>query len=236
MDFDDVVIKAVRWFDDQMYLNIDLPILEHWEINAKQEVNTWLIPANSDIQLVFKNFDIDVKTGLRVNDNGFIDFPIKEVRLNFGDSYLYHENWFVAFVMHQFVYFSVIMIENSAWFVGEYVFSKMLGPVIDEFMNDYKKRLTIKSPFKGQSSASMFEFDFRNTWNPAITEDNLDFFFLGAVNHIGVKGQRSECNIEPSYLDFDDEKTSQLIISEDAASCFAKSISESTIGTLHLNT
>ena len=41
-----------------------------------------------------------MKTGLRANEKGYIDFAVKDVRIKFGDSYLYHENWFVAFVMH----------------------------------------------------------------------------------------------------------------------------------------
>ena len=64
--------------------------------------------------------------------------------------------------MHQFVYYSIIMIENSTWFVGDYIFSNMLGPIMDNFLNHYRwGPFTIPSPFEGQGTSDDFAFDFR---------------------------------------------------------------------------
>lgn len=44
----------------------------------------------------------------------------------------------MAYYMHQFVYYGIVMVENSAYFLGTYIFSHMLGPLMDNMMNDYR--------------------------------------------------------------------------------------------------
>lgn len=51
--------------------------------------------------------------------------------LKFGESYLYHDNKIIAFAMHQCLYFMMQVVENSVFFVGDYFFSKIMGPIMD---------------------------------------------------------------------------------------------------------
>lgn len=70
--------------------------------------------------------------------------------IKFGESYLYHDNTWVAIFMHQVVQFGLVIIENSVYFVGEYIFTNMAGPVLTNFLNDYQLPLNhIPSPFRG---------------------------------------------------------------------------------------
>jgi hypothetical protein len=39
--------------------------------------------------------------------------------------------------MHQFLYMGIVVFENSVRFVGTYVLSEMIGPVMDHILNDY---------------------------------------------------------------------------------------------------
>jgi len=32
----------------------------------------------------------------------------------------------------------MVIVENSSWWAGKYIFSHMLGPVLDEMLNHYK--------------------------------------------------------------------------------------------------
>ena len=57
--------------------------------------------------------------------------------LKFGDSYLYHDNKFVAFVMYSFIEFTIVSIENAVYFVGPYIDTELLGPVISYMTNDF---------------------------------------------------------------------------------------------------
>lgn len=52
--------------------------------------------------------------------------------------------------MHQVVQFALVIVENSVYFVGEYIFTNMAGPVLTTFLNDYKLPLPrMPSPFHG---------------------------------------------------------------------------------------
>jgi hypothetical protein len=68
---------------------------------------------------------------LTLDERGFLSPVVYDVEIKFGNSYLYHDNKMMAFVMHQFIYYSIVMIENSTFFIGDYLFSKMLGPLLD---------------------------------------------------------------------------------------------------------
>jgi hypothetical protein len=43
---------------------------------------------------------MDIKTDLTLDKNGYLDPIVYECNLNFGDTYLYHDNWITAFAMH----------------------------------------------------------------------------------------------------------------------------------------
>jgi hypothetical protein len=145
---------------------------------------------------------------------------------------LYHDNQFVAIIMHQIVEFGLVIVENSVYFVGEYIFTNMAGPVLTTFLNDYKFPLTgIPSPFHGQNTAANFELDYRNTVDPFLGEGWMDTYFLGEILY-GGQG----CDLEPDFFDFmDDQEFSQLVISESATTCGLNNIARSPIGKLDLN-
>jgi hypothetical protein len=45
--------------------------------------------------------------------------------------------------MNQFVEFAIVVIENSTYFVGQYIFSSLLGPMMSQFLNDYKFNIDV---------------------------------------------------------------------------------------------
>jgi hypothetical protein len=65
------------------------------------------MPSTSKVELIFKDFDIDFQTDFLLDEKGFLDPVVYDVDLNFGETYLYHDDWFIQFVMHQFLYFGV---------------------------------------------------------------------------------------------------------------------------------
>lgn len=73
-----------------------------------------------------------------LDENGYVDPVVYDADIKFGSSYLYHDNKIMAFVMHQFVYFAIVIIENSVYFVGDYIFSEMMGPVVDKMLGHYQ--------------------------------------------------------------------------------------------------
>jgi len=137
LDIQDISISLTRPVMDHSLLTVKFPALKHWEISADQTVNFWFIPDGSKVQLIFKDFKLDFACDLQLDKNGYLDPIVYDVDIQFGQSYLYHDNPITAIVMHQVIYFGLVIIENSIFFVGKYVFSDMAGPVMDKFLNHY---------------------------------------------------------------------------------------------------
>lgn len=75
--------------------------------------------------------------GLELDDQGYLDPIVYDVKINFGDSNFEHENWFISLFMQQFLELGIVVVENSAWLTGKYMFSNILGPIADKWLNDY---------------------------------------------------------------------------------------------------
>lgn len=85
----------------------------------------------------FKNFDVDFNCDIKATEEGFLHPIVYGANLKFGDSYYYHDNEFIAFFMEQVVEFGIVIMENSVYFVGEYIFTNMAGPVLTTFLNNF---------------------------------------------------------------------------------------------------
>lgn len=157
---------------------------------------------------------------------------MRDCHIKFGDSYLYHDNAIIAFVMHQFIYFAIVIVENSVYFVGQYIFSNMLGPVMDTFLDHYRQTLYVPQLFIGQDGWDEFKFDYRNVWNPYIGDGYADFFFAGEL--LSPKYEGCE-DMKPSMMQFSNSDFSQLVVSEAAATCLMTTISKSKIGKYQIN-
>jgi hypothetical protein len=129
-------------------LKVDFPALKEWKIDALQKTNSWIWPETY-VELEFTDFDVNFNTQLELYESGFLKPVVYELEIKFGNTYVYHENWLISFVMGQFIEFAIVVIENSTYFVGQYIFSGLLGPMIAKFTNGYQLPLTLKDIFPG---------------------------------------------------------------------------------------
>jgi hypothetical protein len=151
LDIKDIKLNFTHKYDFAL-VKLDFPAIKHWEIDAMQEVNSWILPSKSKVELIFKDFDIDFACDLVLDDKGYLDPIFYDADIKFGESYLYHDNKIMAFAMHQFVYFGIVIIQNSVYFVGNIVLTDIMGPILDEMLNDYKMKINVPSPFKGETT------------------------------------------------------------------------------------
>jgi hypothetical protein len=84
-------------------LQISFPALKEWKLHAMQKTNTWILPEESKVELEFKKFKFDISCQLKVTDEGYLKPITYGADIKFGESYLYHDNQFVAIIMHQVV-------------------------------------------------------------------------------------------------------------------------------------
>jgi len=234
-DFEDLKINMTRDIvSDSPMLKFEFPTMKKWEISADQTVDTWILAADGPIRLVIEDFDISFDMDMKLDANGYIDPIVYNTKLSFGESNLYHDDPLTAFCLFQIVDFAFIMIRNSVFLIGQYIFTDMMGPIIDKFLNHYHFDFYIWSPFKGQNKYSIMSFDYRNTQSPYIGDGYLEFRYVGemAYQHL----DNSKCKMtEIKPMKFMAHKHfSQYVMSEEAATCWANAFSQSEIGEINL--
>ena len=130
-------------------LRFELPLIKFWEITAFQMVNTWFLPSDSEVSLAFVDFDFDFEADLVLNREGFLDPKVHNCSIRFGESQFKHDDPFLEFCYHQLIVFSMVVIENSSYFMGEYIFTNLLGPIMNKSTNHYTYEFVLESPFAG---------------------------------------------------------------------------------------
>jgi hypothetical protein len=148
MDIRDVKIQFTNRYDKAL-LNIDFPAIKLWEISAHQNVNSWILPSDSEVKLIIQDFDLKFDTNLVLDPNGYLDPVVANVDIDFGKTMAYHENQFLAFLTHQFFTFLIVVIKNSIYFLGGTIFSNIIGPMMDTWLNHYQLPIRLRSPFAG---------------------------------------------------------------------------------------
>ena len=127
-----------------------------------------------------------------MTDAGYLTPQIYSCKLSVGESYFYHDDVFMAFFMHQIVEITIVIIENSIYFIGDYVLNGVMEPVMTGMMNKYTFELPIESPFIGQRAKSTFKFDFRNTKSPDIQQGYMELAIYGLLTH-----NDNSCSMNP---------------------------------------
>lgn len=178
-------------------VSFEFPAIKHWEINADQNVNFWFLPDASPVQLILKDFKIDAAASFVLNEKGYLDPMVEHIDINFGQSYLYHNNPITAFIMHQYLMFGIVVIEDSIWFIGTFVLSHMLGPIMDDFLNHYMWKFTFPTMIRGQHSQDEFTLDFHHTQTPFIGEGYIDMYLKGELLY-----RDNTCDLKPDQLTF----------------------------------
>jgi hypothetical protein len=122
----------------------------------------------------------------------------------------------------------LVVIEQATKFVGEYIFSHTLGPLVDTFTNQYQFEFWWWSPWPGQWDYDRFRIDGRNVRDPIIEDGAIDLFLAGDIIYDG-----QGCIMEPGELAYEKEEdtaNSQIVMSESAAACWINQFASSNIG------
>ena len=212
-------------------LHVDFPALKHFTINASQTVKHWFLPSTSVVQLDIQDFDFDFTAGLKLDRHGYLDPEIKDVNIKFGKTDFHHEIWILEAIFHQIIYFSIIACENSARLFGDVMFSGMLGPAMDHFLNHYLQVLPIKSIIKGQNAVDLFALDFRNTFDPTFENSGLLFKFVGEFFY-----KEQGCQyFGPMLFEPISVPSSYIGLSDASATCLFEKLGQSHLSNFKLN-
>lgn len=171
---------------------------------------------------------------MKLDEHGYIDPIVYNTKLTFGDSFIHHEDPLTAFCLFQVLEFAFIMIRNSVFLIGQYIFTDMLGPVIDKFLNHYHFDFYIWSPFKGQDKYSIMSFDYRSTKSPTIGDGFVEFFFVGEMAYQHLDNSKCKMDAVKPMKFIEHDPYSQIVMSEEAATCWFNAFSESEIGEINI--
>jgi hypothetical protein len=87
---------------------------------------------------------------LKATEKGYIRPVVSDAKLDFGYSYFYHEDGWLSFLAYTFIEFGIVCMENSVFYWGEFMYNRMLGPMIAWGTNDfYYTTPYFNSPFPG---------------------------------------------------------------------------------------
>lgn len=167
-----------------------------------------------------------------LEETGFLVPQVYAMDLTFGNTYFTHDDPWVSFWMQQWIEFMMVIVQNSCYFVGTYIFSSILGPILTQILNNYTTVIPFKDFLPGQESTADFAIDYRMTQTPAIYQGFMDLWFVGEVSYSGTG-----CNIEHDPINFylNDPMRSQIVITETAAQCILQKFAQSPIGYVDLN-
>lgn len=136
----DIELNTFPQFNNASAFKMYFPAIEYWEMTAHQIQKHWLVEHESDISLIFQDLSFEFDFGFVVDENHYLDPIVYNCLIDFGDSFLYFNNRWIAFAMHQIVEMFILVVENTCRFshVGMYVYSDLLGPGMDKWLNNYQ--------------------------------------------------------------------------------------------------
>lgn len=112
-------------------------------------MNTWVLPGTGEVELYLEDVEIKTVVSLDISEKGYLSPTFYDLKINLGESFLYFENWFTQFLMWQAMEFVFVMVQNSIYFIGTFIFTDMAEPLVDKFLNSYQLPMWLRSPFPG---------------------------------------------------------------------------------------
>ena len=136
VELDKIKFSLESWEGHGLFY-FDFPAYENLIIEAHQYLRHWLFGRESEIRINIIDFDMDFKGQFKLDEKGYLDPVVYACDINFGSSDIQSDDWLVEFLMFEIVHFSFIVIQNTAWATGPFMFTNMLGPVLDKYLNHY---------------------------------------------------------------------------------------------------
>lgn len=124
MDVDSFKFELARdALDHRTIVKFKMPLIEFWQVTAYQKYNSWFFPSTSEVALTFVDFEFEFEGSLLLNEKGYLDPLVENCSIHFGQSTFTHENDIMELFYHQLVVFSIVVIENTSFYMGKYIFS-----------------------------------------------------------------------------------------------------------------
>jgi hypothetical protein len=165
LDVADTYVDLVQVHDKHL-IHVEFPAIRHWEVTAHQHMNTWFLPRDSAVALSLQYIDFNFQTDLKLDKNGYLDPYLETCSIDIGKSKILYSQHLIELLAHETFDLMVVIIEQSVSFIGEYVFTHTLGPLIDAYTNHYQFEFWWWSQWPGKWDYDKFSLDARNVRDP----------------------------------------------------------------------
>lgn len=108
----------IQEIDGFKVIYFDFPAIKHWQIEAIQRLHTIFGPVDSTNYLFIEDFDFNFVAQLNISEKGFFEPIVYNVTFDRGGSYVLNADDFQQMIQNQFVELSIVMFENTAYFLG----------------------------------------------------------------------------------------------------------------------
>jgi hypothetical protein len=143
-------------------LKVKFPGFKNWKIMAHSKANTWILPSEADVVFDIEDLMLKFNTEFATTDKGYLRPVLWAVDLQWGETKFYHENFALAFLFDQWINFTLIIVHNALYFLGDAIMNGMLEPPITDIMNDYQLPIQVPSFWMGQDTSANFFVDMRH--------------------------------------------------------------------------
>lgn len=148
LDMRDTKIRFTDMFDHPM-LKVNIPALKSWKIEFEMLINTWILPADSNVVFDMENLDLAFNTEFETTPQGYLKPVLWATDINWGHTSLYHESWLMGALFNQWIKLLMIVIKNSVYFFGDQIFNGMLEPPLTRALNFYQIPMNYGTMFNG---------------------------------------------------------------------------------------
>jgi hypothetical protein len=100
-------------------LQVTSPALKQWKIEAHQTINTWILPPESEIMFDIEDMSVKFNTEFETTPEGYLKPVLYASDLRWGNTSIYHENFFLAMIFDQWIKFLLVIVQNSIYFLGD---------------------------------------------------------------------------------------------------------------------
>ena len=105
--------------------------------------------------------DLKFNCEFNATEQGYLVPIVNSVNLHWGSSAFYHTDWFWSLLLDTWLRYVLVIIENSIYFLGDYIFTDMMTHPLAELLNYYYIPITLPHIAPGQHGGAHFNLDVR---------------------------------------------------------------------------
>lgn len=210
-------------FERTNMISIELPLFKRWTLSADYKFEwAFLFPLEGKIYYEFNGIGVASKLGLLRTSTGQLDPMVRDLQVQFGKTYLDIGDDYYNWLFNQLINIGKVIAQNSVNIFGYPTISSFSQPTLEAVLSNYQYAFTLNSTLLEKKAN--FTLDYRLTDDPLLTNEFLELYFFGELNH-----NEEKCTLpnNPKHEFKSNNDFLQVIITERMVNCFFQAMENS---------